>query len=283
MHFQVNNFRMAYDEAGTGIPLLFVHGFPLSRKMWAPQIQGLADIAHVMAPDLRGFGESEAVPGPYLMSYLSDDLDDFLNQAGIVEPVVLCGMSMGGYIAMDFYRRHAPRIRALVLTSTRAKADSEEARKNREKSIEAAREKGVEAVVESMLPKLMAKETYHDKPDLVERVRKIIQESSLNGVIGAQQGMLERIDSSFTLAEVELPVLIIHGEGDQIVPLSEAKAMRELIGSSEGGKPDSGHQGDGSPVAIARLETIPEAGHLISLEQPERFNQILRGFLESLM
>ena len=118
MNVQVNGFSMAYTSAGSGLPVVFVHGYPLSRRIWEPQASGLSDAARVLAPDLRGHGESQPVPGPYSMDLLADDLNAFLDVLGSVRPVVLCGHSMGGYVAFAFWRKYAARLAGLILTST---------------------------------------------------------------------------------------------------------------------------------------------------------------------
>jgi pimeloyl-ACP methyl ester carboxylesterase len=260
---KINNISIAYDETGHGQPLVLVHGYPLSRQMWAPQLAGLSDAARVLAPDLRGHGESQAVPGPYWMNDLADDLNAFLDVLGINQPVVLCGLSMGGYVAMAFYRQHAVRLAGLILAATRAGPDSEEARSNRLKAAATAREKGPTAIADSMLPKMLAPGTYQHQPNLVDRVRAIMLSTSLEGILGDLEGLRERPDSYPTLDEISLPTLILHGADDQIIPVKEAEAMRDRI-------------------STARLEVIPDAGHLLNLEQPDRFNQAIRDFLGSL-
>lgn len=257
----VHNFTMTYDEQGQGQPILFIHGYPLSRMLWEPQLTGLADIARVLVPDLPGHGESQAIPGPYWMEDLADDVKVFLDNLGVSEPVVICGLSMGGYVAMAFYRMHAARMRALILAATRPGADSEEARANRDKAAEQARREGVITVVEAMLPKILAPETYQQQPELVDYVRRMMLSTSTEGAVGDLMGMKERPDSTDTLKEILLPTLILHGEDDQIIPPKEAEGMHRLIVNS-------------------RLELIPGAGHLLNLEQPDKFNNAVRSFLE---
>jgi pimeloyl-ACP methyl ester carboxylesterase len=259
MQIQLKNIRLAYDDLGQGQTLLFIHGYPLSRRMWQPQISGLSRDFRVLALDLRGHGESQTVPGPYLMRLLSDDCADFLDRLGIQGPVVVCGLSMGGYVAFEFYRQHSNRVAGLILAATRPASDTPEGRSNRDKSAELARQQGVSAVVEAMLPKLMAPATYQKKPDLVMQVKSIMESISLEGAIGDLQGMKVRPDSTPTLAEIKVPTLVLHGAADQIIPLQEAEKM-------EGAIPK------------ARLEVLPEAGHLLNLEQPELFNNIIKEF-----
>jgi 3-oxoadipate enol-lactonase len=260
MLIQLKKIRLAYDDLGQGQPLLFIHGYPLSRRMWQPQISGLASDFRVLALDLRGHGESQTVTGPYLMSLLADDCADFLEGLAIQQPVVVCGLSMGGYVAFEFYRQHPKQVAGLVLAATRPGPDTPEGRSNRDKSGALASQQGVSAIAEAMLPKLMSPATYQRQPDLVNQVKTILESISLEGVIGDLQGMKERPDSTLTLAEIKVPTLVLHGADDQLVPLREAEIMREAISNS-------------------RLEVISEAGHLLNLEQPEWFNRLIKDFI----
>ena len=263
MRVMIDNFVMAYaDSGGADQPVLFVHGYPLNRQMWLPQVQALADVARVLAPDLRGHGESQATLGTYSMDLLADDLALFLDALGIGQPVVLCGLSMGGYVAMAFYRRYAARLAGLILTATRSAADSPEARQNRDRAALQARQGGVTAITEAMLPKLLSPHSSENKPELVEYVRAMMMATSMEAILGDLEGLKSRPDSTQMLAELRLPTLIIHGADDQIIPVEEARTMHNAI-------PDS------------RLEILPEAGHLPNLEQPERFNGVVRQFLQA--
>jgi len=259
MQIQLKKIRLVYDDVGHGQPLLFIHGYPLSHQMWQPQISGLSDVIRVLAPDLRGHGESQTAPGPYPMSLLADDCADFLDELDIQQPVVICGLSMGGYVTFEFYRRHPKRVAGLVLAATRPGPDTPEGRSNRDKSIALALQQGVSAIAEVMLPKLMSPVTYQRKPDLVRKVKTILESISLEGVTGDLEGMKERPDSTLTLAEINVPTLVLHGADDQLVPIREAENMREAIPN-------------------ARLEVLPEAGHLLNLEQPELFNRLIKEF-----
>ena len=259
----INGYTTTCTETGEGIPLLFVHGYPLNRLMWQPQFEGLSDVAHLIAPDLRGHGEAQAAPPPYSMDLCADDLNALLEAMEIRQKIVLCGLSMGGYITLAFFRKYASRLAGLILTATRPGADSPEARFNRDKAIDTVKEKGVTFIVESMLPKMLAPQTYVEKPDLVAKARSIMERTSVEGIAGALSGMKERPDSTPDLAQIHIPTLILHGEDDQIIPPQEAQAMHTAIAGST-------------------LEIIPEAGHLLNLEQPVLFNAAVKHFLASL-
>ena len=280
MHIDVNGLMLAYEEVGNGgrankfaapterrlgdeLPVLFIHGYPLNRRIWQPQLEGLSGAARALALDLRGHGESQSVPGPYWMDTLADDCAGFLDALGITRPVVVCGLSMGGYVAMAFYRQHGLRLAGLILTATRAGADSDEGKANRDKAAQLAREEGPLAIAESMLPKILSPKTYDRKPELVGSVRKIMESTPVEAILGDLIGMRERPDSMLTLEEVQLPTLILHGADDQIIPVKEAEAMHRAVSGSQ-------------------IEIIPNAGHLLNMEQPEMFNHAVRKFVEGI-
>jgi 3-oxoadipate enol-lactonase len=263
MKYKLDNGFLAYDRIGTGIPLLFIHGYPLSRKIWLPQIGGLADIASLISIDLRGHGESYPFDGPYTMELLADDCKRLLDDLHIQFPILVCGLSMGGYVTMALFRRYPQHIKGMILTSTRTGADSPEAKANRDAAINTVRSYGVARIAENMLPKMVSPVTLSSKSDLVTSIHEIMKETSVQGVVGALQGMRDRPDSTSLLAGNKSPVLIIHGMDDQLIPLHEAELMNKTIPNS-------------------RLVAIEEAGHLPNLEQPDRFNQAVREFILSL-
>jgi 3-oxoadipate enol-lactonase len=262
MEIKLNDFRMEYSDLGMGLPLLLIHGYPLNRMLWEPQMQGLQSEARILAPDLRGFGGSDPMQGVYSMDVLAQDCFDFLNNIGVKQPVVVGGLSMGGYIAFAFYRLFPERVAGLLLAATRAAPDSEAAKAGRKKSIELALELGAAAIAEPMLPKMMSPKTYALQPKLVDTVRKIMESASVEGIVGALSGMQARPDSTPTLALIDKPTLVLHGADDQLIPLQEAQAMQTAIKNSH-------------------LEVLPDAGHLLNLEQPELFNQAVAGFINS--
>ena len=263
MQLLINGFSMSFTDAGHDIPLVLVHGYPLNRAMWQPQVEGLSDIARIIAPDLRGHGDSQAVSGPYSMDRFADDLYTLLDTLQVAQKIVLCGLSMGGYVAFAFYRKYPERVAGLILTSTRAGADSPEGRAARDQAADLARAKGVPAIVEGMLPRLLSPVTYKKKPHLVEQAREIMLRTSLQGVLGDLAGMKERPDSTPTLAHITVPTLLLPGADDQIIPLADAQAMQ-------------------AGIPGAQLKIIPNAGHLPNLENPAAFNRAVRRFLKAL-
>lgn len=260
---EFESFRMAYDEAGSGILILFIHGYPLNRRMWQPQIDALSQDVHVIAPDLRGHGDSTPTEGVYSMDLLAEDCARLLDTLNITQKIVLCGLSMGGYISFAFARKFPHRLAALVLTATRAAPDTEEGKLNRQRSIALAREQGIAPIIESMIARVLSPVTLQNNPDLVETVRQIMHQTSLQAVLGDLQGMMERIDSRPFLKQISVPTLIIHGQDDSLIPVEEAKAMQAAI-------PD------------CRLLILENAAHLPNLEASERFNQAIREFIKTL-
>ena len=257
------DFALAYLDSLPDLTLLLIHGFPLNSQMWWPQLKGLSGQTRMIVPDLRGHGGSEAVRGPYNMALLADDCLSLLDSLGITEPVVVGGLSMGGYVAFEIVRRYPERVAALLLTATRASADSEQGQAVRDKTIAGIRAQGVGPLAAGMLPRLLSPTTYENDRQLVEFVMQMMESTSLTGAIGALEAMRDRPDSTPMLSTIQIPTLIIHGADDELVPLSEAQAMQAAI-------PD------------ARLVVLPNAGHLPNLEQPDAFNAALGEFLASL-
>ena len=258
-----DDFIMAFQDSCDRPALLLIHGFPLSSQMWDPQLDDIAEFARVIAPDLRGHGQSDSVPGPYSIPQLADDCADLLDHLNVATPFVVCGLSMGGYIALEFYRRYPEQVAGLILAATRAGADSVEGKAGRDKAAELAKNEGATAVSSGMLPKMLAPENYESDEELVEYVEDVMSTASLNGVVGALAAMRDRVDSTPMLSEINVPVLIIHGADDQLIPVAEAEAMHQAISNSE-------------------LVIVPDAGHLPNLEQPDIFNDAVIDFLEEL-
>ncbi len=263
MQVNINNFEMAYAEAGSGTPLLFIHGFPLSKAMWLPQLEALNTSFHIITPDLRGHGDSEAVPGPYSMELLAGDLNALLDHLGINHPVVVCGHSMGGYLTFEFFRQYPQRVAGLILTATRAGDDPPEGKTNREKAAQNVLQDGVTPIVEGMLPKLISPATLDTNPELVRNVKGIMMGTSVEGTVGALMAMKDRPDSTPTLGEINIPTLVIHGREDQIIPLAEAEQMAGSIQDCE-------------------FVIFDNAGHLPNLEDQQRFNDVVWNFIQQL-
>lgn len=256
-------FQLAYQDSCAGTTLLLIHGFPLNSNLWESQMEDLRDVARVLAPDLRGHGLSAPGKQPYSISMMAEDCLGLLEAVGVQQPAVVCGHSMGGYVALEFFRQFPEWVSALILVSTRATADTEEGKAKRDEMAQRAHDEGVTIVAHDMLPALFAPQNYEEDEELVGFVRDMMESTSLKGMVGALQAMKERPDSTPLLAEIDVPVLIVQGEEDQIVGMEEAEAMYEAIED-------------------AQLTVIPGAGHLPNLEQPMSFNEAVWDFLQML-
>lgn len=262
MKTQINGVQIAFTDQGKGIPLVFVHGFPMSKAMWEPQVKTLSSSFRVITVDLRGHGESDAPLWHYTVEMFADDIRELLDHLSI-DQAVLTGLSMGGYILFAFYHKYRSRVRGLILADTRASSDTPQVREGRFQMAQTAYHDGLLPVAESMIPKLLCPPTLRNRADRVEMVRQIITKNTLAGVFGDLMAMAERPDSSFLLPEITCPTLVVVGEHDSATPPSEVKEIAEKIKG-------------------ARFEIIPAAGHLSNLENPEAFNQAVRQFVTSL-
>ena len=258
----VNGVNLAVDMQGEGPALLFIHGYPLDRTIWQHQLASL-DGWRRIAPDLRGMGLSDAPDLGYSMRTYADDLSALLDALG-VEDVVLCGLSMGGYVAFEFLRSWRSRVRALVLMDTRADADAPDARRARDVAASLARERGATAIADAMLPRILAPGAVTAMPRVAERVRALMAATPVAGIVGALSAMRDRPDSTSLLASLEaLPTLVVVGEEDQLTPAAHARAITELVPG-------------------AQLVVVPGAGHLPPLEQPAVTTRLLADFLAQL-
>lgn len=260
----MQNYLMSYSDAGSGIPILFIHGYPLSRKLWEPQINDLQDVARVITPDLRGHGTSQDQNGPYSMDQMANDCAQLLQHLAIGGKVILCGLSMGGYVSFSFYRQYKNQVAGLILTATRAEADSALAKQNRENAIHTAETEGTEQIFTMMLPKLLSPKNFQDSLALNEKAMKIMHSAVTKDIVVKDQvALMNRANSTSMLPQIDIPVLIIHGVDDQIVPIQEAQTMHAAI--------------KGSTLVI-----LPKAGHLLNLEQPVLFNSSIRNFIKNI-
>jgi 3-oxoadipate enol-lactonase len=267
MRIEVRGRALGYDDTGgAGAPLVLIHGFPLDRTIWSAQVRGLADVARVVAPDLRGFGES-APSGAVrseetTMDDYAADIAALLDRLGIVSAVV-GGVSMGGYVAMAFHRAFARRLRGLVLVDTRGGPDSAEARKARDGSAALARSSGASAVATQMLEKLLTPANARPDGPMGRALLRMMSAQPVDGIVGALAAMRDRPDSGPSIARIAVPTLVVCGAEDTLIPPKESEALRDEIPG-------------------ARLALIPGAAHLPNYEEPEAFNRVVREFLAAL-
>ncbi|MGI8791953.1 MAG: alpha/beta fold hydrolase [Acidimicrobiales bacterium] len=253
-------------DRGSGIPVLLIHGFPLQAAMWDYQVDALVGAGwRVVAVDLPGFGGSPTPADPTSCSM--DGYADLI--AGVIDQldlgqVVLGGISMGGYIAFAFVRRHADRLRAIVLADTRAQADDGNTWQDRTDQQRLLRDgEPISTIAKPLVEKLLGRPALRHQ-DLVDYVSALMTGNTEDGLIGALEAMKHRPDSMLTLNQVTVPTLVLVGSQDRVTPLIEANLIRSKIGE------------------LAELVTVPEAGHLSNLENPLDFNELLLDFLHRL-
>ena len=253
---------IVYWVVGDGPPVILLHPFPLHHEFWLPVAETLTGRYRIILPDLRGHGESEIGEGPATMDKHAADLARVMDDAGVGRAPII-GVSIGGYILFEFWRKDRNRITALGLCNTKAPADNAEARAARLQSANDVLERGTEPFFEAMASRAFGRSTQESRPDLVQGALQMMRKMSPQDVAGVQRGMAERPDSVETLKTINVPTLVVTGDEDILTGRSEAELMRQHIAGSE-------------------LRVIPKAGHYSPCEQPEQVARLLRQFLESL-
>ncbi len=259
MQVEVGGIRLGYDIDGGGPPVVLLHGFPLHRAMWRPQIAALRDRFTVVTPDFRGFGESPVPGGPLTVDDYAQDVLRLLDALGH-ERVILGGCSMGGYVAFRVVAQAPARVSALLIADSRAEPDTDEARQRRYAAIKRIETEGTTGFLEEFAAALVGPTTKARRPEVVEAVRTIIGSPPSQSVTAALAAIAGRPDSRPLLGSIEGPALVIVGEEDTLTPPASAEVMVK-----------------GMPRA--RLVTIPAAGHLSNLEAPDTFNRAAREFV----
>jgi 3-oxoadipate enol-lactonase len=248
------------DSGGDGPAVLLLHAFPLHSGMWDAQFDALGEDYRLIAPDLKGFGGSDAPEdrGTYSMDSYADESAALLDELGVTD-VVLVGLSMGGYIAFSILRRHPERVRALVLADTRAEADPPEGVAKRSAQQKMVEEEGTGGLIRALPGALLGTTSQEKRPEVVARATTLMDNPPA-GFIGALEAMKNRVDSTGDLASISIPTLVIVGDEDGVTPPEASRKMHEHVGGSS-------------------LVVIPEAGHLSNLEAPAEFNEALAPFL----
>ena len=255
---------IAWSDGGlhTGPTVIFIHGFPLDRRMWEPQLEALSKTYRVISYDVRGHGQSDTGDGQYSLEFFVDDLIAGMDHLKI-ESAVLCGLSMGGYIALRAVERYAERFKGLVLCDTKSESDSDEVKVKRAAAVRKVKKEGVEPFADGFVKTVLTEQSLKTKPELVESVLSMIRGNSPLGISGALLAMAARTDTTAALAKMILPVLILVGEEDRLTPPFVAQAMANRMPN-------------------AALHVIPRAAHLSNLENPAVFNEYLLEFLQTL-
>ena len=259
----VNGVKLATVDTGSGLPIVLVHGFPLDHTMWNAQIDALSETYRVIAPDLRGFGQSGVTGGKVTMEQFADDLAALLDALAVDCPVVFCGLSMGGYVAWQFWRKYTSRVKALILCDTRAVADTAQVAAGRLETAEGVLRDGPAALVDMMVPKLFAPAVAGDRPELVRSLGRVMLSGDRRGIAAAGRGMAERPDVTDVLGQIDCPTLVIVGQHDAISTVEE---MRGIAAAIPG----------------AKLVEIVGSGHMSPMEKPVEVNAAIMEFLAKL-
>ncbi len=254
-------------DSGSGPVILLVHGYPLDHSMWRFQIAGLSDQYRVIAPDLAGFGKSELNSIQQRddlkagsMAMMADELAAMLDSLNIDEPVVFCGLSMGGYVGWEFFKRHRIRLRGLIACDTRAAADTPEVARGRRIVAETVLRKGSQEIAEGLIGKLFGVRSREIAPERIVEMQNVIGSAKREAVAAASYAMARRADSTGLLPQLDLPALIVVGEQDTISTVEEMRGIADAISD-------------------ARFVVLEDAGHMAPLECPERFNTVVKKFL----
>ncbi len=256
-----NDARLFYEVTGNGPSVVLLHPFPLNHSFWAAIVGQLSGRYRLIIPDLRAHGESELGDGPATMRKLADDLARICHEEKIGKAIFV-GVSIGGYLLFEFWRRCREQVAALVLANTRAGAETPESKAARLEAADRVLHEGTAGFIEEMLSKLLSQTTHSNRPDIVDAARKMMDMMSPQDIAGVQRGIAERPDSIPTLATINIPTLILAGEEDS-VPRGEFELMQRCIAGSE-------------------LRVIPRTGHYAALERPDEFGAILREFFNHL-
>lgn len=262
MEISSDAIRLYYEALGSGSPLVLLHPFPVHHAFWKSVAATFSTRYRLILPDLRGHGRSEVGNGPATMAKHAEDMLRLLD-AEQISKAVFVGVSIGGYILFEFWRRHRERVQALVLSNTRAEPDTEQGRANRMKSIEDARLRGTAPFLDAQPQALIGETTRRNRPDLTANARGMMNMLTVEGLVALQQGMAGRPDSVPTLRSIDVETLVVAGGEDTLTPLPHAELMQQQIRG-------------------ARLVVIPKAGHYSAFENPIEFGRALGQFLEGL-
>jgi 3-oxoadipate enol-lactonase len=254
--------EIVYRVLGEGPPVVLLHPFPANHEFWLPVANALSTRYRLILPDLRGHGDSEIGEGPATMEKHAADISRVMDDAEVVRAPMI-GVSIGGYVLFEFWRKQCGRVAVLGLCNTKAPADAPEARATRLHAAEDVLDRGTEPFFESMIPRLLGKTTRETRPDLVEGALRMLRKMSPEDVAQVQRGMAGRPDSVETLKTINVPTLIVTGEEDVLTGRNEAELMRRHIANSQ-------------------IMVIPRAGHYSPWEQAEEVGRVLRQFLDGI-
>ena len=256
---KIRGIKIVYEDLGQGTPIVLIHGQPFNRSMWNNQVNELIDDYRLIIPDLRGYGDSEVPIGMALLDELALDMAELLDELEIKE-VILMGLSMGGQIALEFFKLFPKRVIGLVLADTDCRAEDEDGYNRRINLSKKIAIDGMKCFTEERIHHFISDYTRKNLPKVVEHLRKMMETTSSTGSSLVQRGRAERKDLTFILEQIEVPTLVFVGEYDEFTPVAIAKFIHDRITNS-------------------KLAIIEKAGHIPNMEQPEKFNSELTSFL----
>lgn len=245
------------------ITLVLLHGFPHDGALWEPNLPFLSEHADVSAPDLLGFGGNKHTRRIATMDDLASDLHEHLRARRPGQRYVLCGLSMGGYVAMAYAERWPETVYGLILCNTRSTPDTEEAKAGREATAHEALTKGMEVIARAMIPKVLSSSTRREQPEVVQRVEALMARQDPTGVAAASRGMALRPDRTEVLRAFDRPALVITGEADELMPLPTSQHMARTLPHAD-------------------LVVLPGAGHLSNVEAVGGFNAAVARYLQDM-
>jgi 3-oxoadipate enol-lactonase len=254
--------EIVYWVLGAGPDVVLLHPFPAHHEFWLPVAEALATRYRLILPDLRGHGESGVGEGPATMEKHAADLARIMDDLNVGR-APLVGVSIGGYLMFEFWRKHRARVSAVVLCNTKAQADGPEARGARLQAANDVVERGTEPFFQTMIQRVLAKTTRENRPDLADGALRMMRKMSPEDVAQVQRGMAARPDSVETLKTIHVPTLLITGDEDNLTGVNEAELLRQHIANSQ-------------------LKVVPKAAHYSPWEQPEEATRLLRTFLDTL-
>ena len=262
MKIILNDIAIDYNECGMpqGLPVVFIHGFPFSHDMWEPQMNVMPNNIHSIAYDVRGHGASDVGDGQFTIELFVDDLISLLDHLSI-KKAILCGLSMGGYIALRTFERHPDRVSSLILCDTKSEPDTNDVKINRTTTMRAVKEAGVQVFAENFVKSIFWEKTFDKNPGVVSFIKQIICANSPRGICGTLLALASRTDTTPALSSINVPTCIIVGEYDKLTPPSDAQAMHTMIAGSE-------------------LHILSNAAHMSNLENTQEFNARLIAFLK---
>ncbi len=252
---------LSVQSHGSGVPLVFLHAFPLSQRMWEPNRPAFTKHFRFITVDLPGFGASPLTSDTSRMADMAAGVLEALDSIKLTEKFVLGGLSMGGYVLLQVLRLAPTRIRAAALFSTRSVADSPEAREKRFKTIEFVQKEGVLPFAGKQVQTLLGKSTQVENKPVVDHVKSLVEQANPNGICAALRGMAERPDTTEVLLSAKIPKLFVAGQEDVVIPPTEMEDLAKKNANSD-------------------FRILPKAGHLINLEQPALFNDTFLHFLK---